>query len=67
MGEMIEIFCLKCKEITNLRTNGKVVGHYEKNNSIRIGGSHCIKITCKCGNSRLKFNGFLKKSDINGS
>ena len=64
MPKTIEVFCLKCKEITTLKINGERINQYGQDNSIRIGGSDGKKITCKCGSSKLKFNGYLKKSDI---
>jgi len=57
----IQIFCLKCKEITTLKTNGERAVYYEQYNSIWVGKN---QIKCKCGHLKLKYNGYLSKGDL---
>jgi hypothetical protein len=66
MSNVVEIFCLGCKDIFKYKRTG-VLHQYTSDNSIRENGESGKKVKCTCGCTRLKFNGYLSKDDFHGS
>jgi len=61
MSNIVEIFCLDCKKVFKYKKKGTNLHQYNHDNSIYDKGN---KIKCTCGCARLKFDGYLNKSDV---